>query len=197
MNSRTDISDKLIHFTKDSAKGSALDNFLSIFREGVIRGGNGMIKGCYTCVCFTEAPLEALRHSFRLNAQKKYSSYGFMFDKKHIYKLGGRPVYYQPAQEYALLPECLKWRHVTYNPTGKQPIDFTWEREWRLQSNFLEINSNDVELILPIDQDISHVTNELDNMKLRRYGWEAFSSIKKLSQKGPYQSHWRYLTLEE
>jgi len=41
-------------------------------------------------------------------------------------------VIYQTDNDFNILPEELRWRHVRYEPAGDQAIDFTWEREWRM-----------------------------------------------------------------
>ena len=51
--------------------------------------------------------------------------------------------------EYALLPDALKWRHVRYEPNGIPPIDFTWEREWRLNTDQLAVDPQHCTLIVP------------------------------------------------
>jgi len=62
-----------------------------------------------------------------------------MFPKKWIFQQGGRPVIYQTDQEFHSLPETFRWRHVRYEPQDNPPIDFTWEREWRMPCSFLEL----------------------------------------------------------
>ena len=37
---------------------------------------------------------------------------------------------YQPEADFDLLPQELRWRHVRFELTGEQVVDFTWEREW-------------------------------------------------------------------
>jgi len=60
-----------------------------------------------------------------------------MFPKSWVYDRGGRPVIYGPWSDFGILPEELRWRHVRYEPTGEQVIDFTWEREWRMRCDEL------------------------------------------------------------
>ena len=79
-------------------------------------------------------------------AYSEYAPFGIIFDKKWIFDQGGRPVIYGPDSEFNLLPDTLKWRHVRYEP-GK--IDFTWQREWRVQCDNLPISTEIAAVLLP------------------------------------------------
>lgn len=150
MPARSDISDKVIHFTRGATYEDALECLLTIVGGGRLIGGNGMIRGGYRCVCFTEAPLPALADGFVNPASfTRYSPFGLMFDKAWVYMQGGRPVIYQADGEFNLLPKDMRWRHVHYDPVGAPPIDFTWEREWRIQTDNLVISPTDAALVVP------------------------------------------------
>jgi hypothetical protein len=71
-----------------------------------------------------------------------------MFEKKWIFKKGGRPVIYQSDGEFQELPDRMKWRHARYEPHGNPPIDFTWEREWRINSE-LEFGPDTGAIVVP------------------------------------------------
>jgi hypothetical protein len=148
---RSDISDKLVHFTspRDNLE-EAYSRLKSIISEGCIRGGNGKIRDEYFCVCFTEAPLPALPGGLvNSNNYRRYAPFGVLLDKKTIFEKGGRPVFYQSEVEYGLLPESFRWRHVRYEPTSNPPIDFSWEREWRINCKELILHPNEAALIVP------------------------------------------------
>lgn len=146
---RSDISEKLIHFTRGATYEDALECLLTIVGEGRLIGGNDMIRGGYRCVCFTEAPLPALAGGFvNANSFSRYSPFGLMFDKTWVYAHGGRPVIYQPDGDFNALPEGMRWRHVRYDPLGTPPIDFTWEREWRIPVDNLTFSPADAALIV-------------------------------------------------
>lgn len=148
---RPDMTDKLIHFTGPSSDaGRAQGALLKILAEKQLNGGTGMIKGGHQCVCFTEAPLTSLPGGLvNPSSYSRYSPYGIMFEKKHIFSLGGRPVVYQSDAEYAALPQSLQWRHVRYEPDAHSPVDFTWEREWRFKTATLAFKPTDVAIIVP------------------------------------------------
>ena len=157
---REDISDKLVHFIKGNTFGDAFENLRSIVNEKRLIGGSGFIKGEYNCVCFSEAPLSSLEHGLlNSSAYSRYSPFGVVFDKKWVFEKGGRPVIYQPDSEFDALPESHKWRHVRYEPTADEPIDFSWEREWRIQSDELHFDPSSAALVVP-DQDWANILIE-------------------------------------
>jgi hypothetical protein len=78
--------------------------------------------------------------------QTRYTPFGVLFKKDFIFERGGRPVIYQPESDYSLLPTALQYRHVTFD---LGTVDFTWEREWRLQGNQLEFNDSDIHVLVP------------------------------------------------
>ena len=150
MSSRQDISDKLIHFTKGENFEEAFQRLMSIVKEKRILGTSGMIKGGYNCVCFSEAPLMSLPGGLvNPDAYSHYSPFGILVEKSWVFEQGGRPVIYQSDQEFYDLPEGLRWRHVRYEPNSETPVDFTWEREWRIQCNFLEIDPLNAAIVVP------------------------------------------------
>lgn len=153
MPGRPDISDKVIHFTKAPTYEDALGVLLTIVGEGRLLGGTGMIRGGYRCVCFTEAPLPAVASGLVNGGSfTRYSPFGIMFEKNWVYQRGARPVVYQPDLEFTQLPEEMRWRHVRYEPAGTPPVDFSWEREWRLHSDELLFSANDAVLVVPTQE---------------------------------------------
>ncbi len=150
MKARSDISDKLVHFTSGASHEDAFQNLRSILRDGQIVGYSSKIRGNFNCVCFTEAPLTSVEQGLvNPKAHSRYSPFGLMFEKAQVFELGGRPVIYQSEGEYALLPESHQWRHVRYEPSAKPPIDLTWEREWRIKTSALILKPEEVAVIVP------------------------------------------------
>lgn len=149
---RIDISDKLVHFTGGDSDASAFANLSSILAQRAIRGSNRLIKGEYVCVCFTEAPIAAVAQGFvNQNDYSRYRMFGILFSKKHIFGLGGRPAIYQNNDEFDGLPEVCRWRHVRYEPDAEPPIDFTWEREWRILASHVAVEPDRAVVVLPTD----------------------------------------------
>ena len=56
---------------------------------------------------------------------------------------------YQPDNEFEMLPEELRWRHVRFELTGGQLVDFTWEREWCTRCAELRFSERDAVIIVP------------------------------------------------
>ena len=149
---RTDISDSLIHYTRAHAEGEdPFDRLRSIVSDCCLLGGTGKIRGAHACVCFSEAPL-ASGGLVNSGSYSKYSPFGVMFKKEWIFEQGGRPVIYQPGAEYDVLPDVLKWRHVTYEPPT---TDFTWEREWRVNCAELQFDPSVATIVLPTREYLS------------------------------------------
>lgn len=147
---RADISDYIIHFTKGENDDDAFNNLWSILKDGRITSHTNFIRGLFPCVCFTEAPLDAVKDGFmNLFGEVRYSPFGVKFHKNYIFAMGGRPVIYSPDHEYEALGEEVKWRHVRYELPPDRTIDFTWEREWRLECESLPISSEICAVVVP------------------------------------------------
>src|ERR1700716_2996948 len=148
---RDDIANDVIHFTKGDSPAEAFDVLSRIVAERRLLGGTGFIKGNYTCVCFTEAPLAHLTYVFSRTAAERlrYMPFGILLPKKWLFDRGGRPVIYQPESEFTELPETLRYRYVRYEPTGTPPIDFCWEREWRVRTEELKLDPTLATIVLP------------------------------------------------
>jgi hypothetical protein len=157
---RGDISDCLIHWTKGDSHEEAFNTLRSIVFSHRLFGGTGSIKGQFNCVCFTEAPGQEFHKILG-----RYKPFGIQVSKVWAYAQGGRPVIYQSDTEYDLLPDALKWRHVRYEPHTDPPIDFTWEREWRIQTGELILPLGEAVVVVPDDSwaerlEDEHLTNE-------------------------------------
>lgn len=161
--SRPDLSPHLIHFTKAAGSLDAFSMLLKIIGEKRLRGSDGFVKGGATCISFTEAPFEILAEGLaNPHGETRYSGFGLRFHKAQIYRLGGRPVIYQPDREYHALPAALRWRHVRFEPLAEPPIDWTWEREWRLPLEELPFTENDIEVVVPDDEAAGRFVQEFE-----------------------------------
>lgn len=150
MTYRPDISNNLVHFTKGVDFEDAFKNLWSIISSEIIFGSVNFIKGKHKCVCFSEVPIDLIPSGLVNNDNfSRYSTLGILVSKKWLFSKGGRPVIYQLEEQYYDLCDRNNWRHVTYNPLLEAPIDFTWEREWRILVNDLEINSENCSIIVP------------------------------------------------
>ena len=152
---RRDIGNFLVHWTRDRLESkdfqqtrrvTAFDVLLEILKSGCIRGSSSYIRGGHACVCFTEAPIAEMVSIFSASAltmndddRLRYLPYGIGLTKQDVFEKGGRPVIYGPEADYDVLPSELEWRHCKYDPTRE--IDFTWEREWRIKTDKLALES--------------------------------------------------------
>jgi hypothetical protein len=158
---RPDISDKLVHFTSGTDLEGAYRRLCQIIDDSRLLGSGGTIRGGYRCICFSEAPLISLGSGLvNPNAYSRYSPFGIIFDKSRIFSLGGRPVIYQPDAEFAILPPQLQWRHMRYEPDGTRPIDFSWEREWRLCTEELALDPAHCAVVVPDSRWASRLVSE-------------------------------------
>ena len=146
---RSDMSNCLVHLTLAATEAAAAEAFLSIVSSRELRGSSRDIRGGYKCVCFSEAPLAVLVHSLALPAVHglRYAPFGVIVAKDWLFTQGGRPVVYQPEEEFDLLSEDIRYRHVRYDPT-KGP-DYSWEREWRIRTSALSLHLAKVTFIVP------------------------------------------------
>jgi hypothetical protein len=130
---KLESSGMLSHFTRASRAGDAVDNLEAILREGVIRGSTRMVRGGRPVVCLFGGPLEELKQILVDGNRRRYQPFGIAFDKRYAFKLGARPVLYMPwAEAKGMLPEEELWRVVAIDLTRNPPIDWSFEREWRL-----------------------------------------------------------------
>lgn len=147
---RLDITDNLIHFTSANSDDVAYQRLREIVGGRVLIGSGSKIKGGFSCVCFSEAPLKALSAGLvNDRGSSRYRPFGIIFDKAWIFAQGGRPVIYQTDEEYGLLPQELRWRHMRYEPIAAEPIDFTWEREWRINTDGLLFDPSVAGVVVP------------------------------------------------
>ena len=145
---RDDLSNRLIHLTQgDYADAKA--TFLKILADGAVQGSSNNVRGRARVICFSEAPISKLglllAHPKPDNV--RYRPFGVMFEKNYLFEKGARPVIYQPNAEYELLHPTQQFRHVRYEPASG--CDWTWEREWRLKADSLELEPDAVTLIIP------------------------------------------------
>ena len=188
---RNDISEWLIHFTKGDDDEAAFQTLRTIMAERRLVGGVGGIRGGYRCVCFTEAPLTSMVHGFaNPEGFTRYSRYGVMIAKSYIYNLGGRPVVYGSSDEFDGLGG-LQWRHVRYEPSSASPIDFTWEREWRVCRDELSLDPEVARIIVPDHASAQRMTDEFDGEQEALV--QTYSQVMDPLLAEQYQERWPWL----
>jgi Putative abortive phage resistance protein AbiGi, antitoxin len=164
----TDMSNYVVHFTKQVKKRSAYDNMLSILHGGQITAkkpfGIAFKEApdleTQKAVCFSEVPL----HQLSRIADKR-SQYGIVFKKDFVIHRHGNPILYaykdgQLNQTIRAMmragkndPKAKVWGMTPFvDAPGaylKGTYFFEWEREWRKVGDF-KFSVDDVEcLIIP------------------------------------------------
>jgi hypothetical protein len=123
----------LTHFTRRSTGGDALDNLVTILRAGTIRGSSRMVRTKRAVVCLFDAPLSELNRLLVHNNRRRYQPFGIAVDKRYAFGMGARPVIYMPWSEACrMLDEQELWRVVAIDLAKTPPLDWTFEREWRV-----------------------------------------------------------------
>jgi Putative abortive phage resistance protein AbiGi, antitoxin len=164
-----DMSDFVVHFTKDHGGKGAYDNSLSILYEGRIRARNTFgaarsivgLGASQKCVCFSEVPLGQLQRLV-----DRCSLYGIGFEKEVVASQGGAPVWYlekdtpvanafvdlrRKSRAGGLDPDDPIWRLTPFvdmpGEYNGSPYRFEWERQWRVAGDF-RFSTDDVAFLL-------------------------------------------------
>jgi len=147
---RRDLTDWVWHLVRRD--GHPQETFRSIITERTLCGGLDQASG-ETVICFSEAPLRELMNQDEVLSQKGYKRlalYGVGFRKQWLFDRGGLPVIYQPDSLMDNLLPKARWRHVEFDLS--KPVDYTWQREWRIRAESLTFEIEDaVALIRNID----------------------------------------------
>lgn len=109
------------------------------------------------CVCLTECTLPGL-----LGHCERYGRFGWVFMKRDLYAIGGRPCIYLGEEHYTEIAKLGRgpsaspvWRDLfaianVFRPPGNGQVqDFTHEREWRVLSTIQLAEAAPVALIAP------------------------------------------------
>src|SRR5690348_17874694 len=128
----------LTHFTRAAHTCSALDNLAGILRDGVIRGSSRMIREKRPVVCLFDVPLRDLRPLLDRRNRRRYEPFGIAIDKRYAFSTGARPVVYMPwGEAELLLAPGERWRVVALELGRPAPIDWSYEREWRIAGDLV------------------------------------------------------------
>lgn len=183
---RRDFSNQLIHLTRGQNGLNALQVLEKILFSSPpgLKGGTSYVKGTHECVCFMETPLSEVSYMLKLNAainsnkRPRYEDYGVAVPKQWLWDKGGRPVLYQPSSDYELMNDKIKFKHVTYDPPA---VDFSWEREWRILTTFLELDPEQTTVIVKTHDDFEQLQrNHVEEMRLYvyHYGEDAIPAVQ-------------------
>ena len=152
---RFDLSDYLIHFTRNKDGKSSFETLKEIVNSGQIkcswsvRNAKRTIFGSKSAVCFTDMPLYSFyRYVLNRNDITKVDFYGIAIHKTKMFRLGARNVIYGTTTENeteSKNPNNEEWTNPNL-PTNEQyrymltdindVNDWTHEREWRWANHF-------------------------------------------------------------
>ena len=162
-----DMSDYVVHSTKDGAGITAFESMRSILATGRIeaRSAFGFATGVngldltQHCACFSEIPLDMLD---RLVARR--SNYGIGFHQDTLIPKGAGRVWYldQGTSQLAAMQSMVTlamtggvdqadpvWRITPFADSTAPNYHFEWEREWRLPNSLSFIPDDVAFLFLP------------------------------------------------
>jgi hypothetical protein len=123
----------LTHFTRAAGTKSAIDNLDAILRSGVIRAATRLIRSRRPVVCLFDATVGELGRLLVRSNRRRYERFGVALDKRYAFGMGARPVLYMPWREARqILAEEEWWRVAAIDLDRKPPIDWSFEREWRV-----------------------------------------------------------------
>lgn len=182
---RRDLGSLLFHFTrapserfvevkfgqgeKMTMSGSTGAVLRKILYEGGLKGTSRWSYG-QSCVCFTEAPIQEFNSIFSLieiaaseRERPRYEPYGIGVSKTWLFAKGGRPVIYEHPDALPSFPEKEKYRFVPYDP-GKG-IDFTWEREWRIKTEYLRLDPRETLVVVPTSDEAFDLVYEFADLE--------------------------------
>jgi len=142
------------------------------------------------------------------NNTVKYSEYGFVFTRDSFQKKGGNPCFYVCTQENRDMQSALlslfdslktNWSYVStdtipknsffkifsfVNIFGKdssnEPIDYFWEREWRVPLQELPFDDQDLALALCPESEIDTYSNDFPNITFLSPQWSLSKMIEKI-----------------
>jgi hypothetical protein len=123
----------LTHFTRPSAAGDAMDNLAAILQSGLIQGSARMVRTQRAVVCLFDAPWVELHRLLGPGNRRRYQPFGIAMDKRYAFAMGARPVIYMPWLEACrMIDQHELWRVVAIDLEQTPPVDWTFEREWRV-----------------------------------------------------------------
>jgi hypothetical protein len=162
---RRDVSNLLFHFTRSTDQDDAFSVLCKILSTKKLFGTSRWCEP-NNVVCFTESPIQEFNSVFSLvsiaasqSQRPRYEPYGIAVTKKWLYEQGGRPVIYDHPDTIQEYPETLRYRFVPYNPACGAK-DYTWEREWRIKTDELNLDPQHTLVIVPTSKEAFEVVYE-------------------------------------
>ncbi len=160
---RSDITSRVTHLTRRVEDKSGIEVLYKILEDKKLLASDigGYVRCGAKAVCFQDVPLYSLAENIKYeseianerykNSNKikyRYEAFGLRFNKAALYSKGARPVIYGTSDELDRIPDSEQWRCVRMEfNTPNVIIDWSHEREWRIQGDF-DFEYNEVEIII-------------------------------------------------
>lgn len=149
---RADLSKRVTHLIRRRAcDAEPLDTLYKIACDEHLNGSSETVIGQASVICFSEAP-----ESEFTKERQHFSPFGISIDKSWFFAAGGRPVIYQPKEEHQYVDPTLHWKLVSFDPC-KPPeegwIDWSWQREWRIQATRFYLPPEQTIFVVPSEED--------------------------------------------
>lgn len=144
---RVDLSQRVIHLICAESDEQAVQTLFKIAYDEFLTGSNRTVIGGRNVVCFSEAP-----ESEFIKENGHFRSFGVSVSKEWLFQKNGRPVIYQPKSEHQFVDSSMHWKIVSYSPTETEWIDWSWQREWRVQTDSLELPIDEAVFIVPSEK---------------------------------------------
>lgn len=210
---RDDLSDKLIHLVNKDSDEEPFNVLCKILEQNKLIGNIKYRRGSKKSICFSEAPINKIaqliinsKNSKNFERRLRYAPFGVMVSKKWLFEKGGRPVIYQTDEEYDLLPPELQYKHVIFDL--KNDKDYTWEREWRLKGNKLELDPDNTTIIIPtrkyadmlIEKHIETVVKQCDNdvkLEMKTQQLTKVQVSHSVFNRSLFKYPWHFVVLED
>lgn len=153
---RTDETTELVHLTKPYNGKSTIEVLFQILIDKELKPDdrNGYV-GSKVC-CFQEVPILCIAQNqyfeyqlYREDNNDRYRACGIRVAKKMVFESGGLPVIYtKEKRNESKIDDEQKWRHARIDFSNENLVDFTHEREWRINHEF-KFDYKDISIILP------------------------------------------------
>jgi hypothetical protein len=146
---RPDLSDWVWHLTRRD-KGPK-ETLFAILKAMQLKGSKDAYSG-EVAISFSETPLSFLMKQSKALEKTGYnrlSDFGVGFRKSWLFGKGGLPVIYQPRNHLndKTFPANKRFLHVDFDLAAG--LDYTWQREWRVNADRLAFEPKDVVVLVP------------------------------------------------
>jgi hypothetical protein len=139
-----------------------MDNLIKILTDRVVRGSTRMITGKRPVVCLFDVPIPELAAFVNANSRRRYEPFGIAVKKRCAFAAGARPVIYMPNREAReLFDDDQMWRVAALDLNRHPPLDWTFEREWRVEGD-LPLDPRDTVALVETWKDVDEVYDRFD-----------------------------------